>query len=124
MYLSQLLLLVSKSVSSLITGSSSSNITDDEDYDSAVQNVTFTAGQTSAIANIIIIDDADIEGDEFFVILLGASGLPAGVSAGSVFQASVTIVDNDGEFFTSVFKAVLAIYIAIVTEQKKFLNLL
>ena len=75
-----------------------------------MQDITFTAGQTSAIANINIIDDADIEGDEIFVILLNmGSALPAGVSIDNPFQAAVTILDNDGELFTSVFKAIVAI---------------
>ena len=92
-----LLLLVSKSISSLLTDSSS-NITDDLDHSSEVQNVTFTAGQTSAIANINIIDDTEMEGDEEFVILILGNTLPAGVIRGEPLFVPVTIVDNDGGF--------------------------
>ena len=70
-----------------------------------MQNVTFTAGQTSAIANINIIDDTEMEGDEEFVIIILGNTLPAGVIRGEPLFVPVTIVDNDGEFF----KAIVAI---------------
>jgi len=108
LHLWQLLLLVSKSISVLITDSGS-NITDGLDYDSEVQNVTFASGQLYAIANINIINDTEIESDEVFDILIVDSTLPAGVIIGNSSQATVTIVDNDGEFFTSVFKVIVAI---------------
>ena len=108
LHLWQLLLLVSKSISVLITDSGS-NITDGLDYDSEVQNVTFASGQLYAIANINIINDTEIESDEVFDILIVDSTLPAGVIIGNSSQATVTIVDNDGEFFISVFKVIVAI---------------
>jgi len=108
LHLWQLLLLVSKSISVLITDISS-NITDGLDYDSEVQDVTFTPGQIYATANINIIDDANVEGDEFFDIFIVDSTLSADVIIGNSSQATVTIVDNDGEFFISVFKVIVAI---------------
>ena len=65
------------------------------DYDSGPYTVTFPAGQTTVIFNILINDDNILEGNENFILTINASSLSNGVTRDGPYQATVTIVDND-----------------------------
>jgi len=67
------------------------------DYDSGPYTVMFTAGWTSALCNIPIIDDNLFETNESFSLTIIQGSLPTGVSRGSHNQVTVVILDNDGE---------------------------
>ena len=77
---------------------SSNNVTGGGvDYDSGLYTVTFTAGETSASFNVPINDDNILEDDEDFTLTVIESTLPAEVTRGDPFRATVTIQDNDRE---------------------------
>jgi len=67
------------------------------DYNSGVYDVTFSAGVTSSQLNIAITDDNILEPDESFTITIDQSTLPNGVMVVDPSEATVTIVDDDGE---------------------------
>ena len=69
-----------------------------EDYWSGPYNVTFAGGATEAQFDVMINDDNILEGNENFNLTIMASSLPSRVSIGNPAQATVTIVDNDGNY--------------------------
>ena len=68
------------------------------DYGSGPYNVTFTGGATEGHFNVTINDDSILEGNENFNLTIMASSLPSRVNIGNPAQATVTIVDNDGNY--------------------------
>ena len=70
------------------------NITGGEDYSSGPYNVTFTAGTTNSSFTISINDDDIFEDNESFALIIFS--LPNIITAGDPRQATVTIVDNEG----------------------------
>ena len=68
----------------------------DVDYSSGPYTVTFPAGVTRVSFNISITDDIVLEGDENFNLTIDPSSLPSRVSVINLGQATVTIVDDDG----------------------------
>jgi len=73
------------------------DITGNVDYDSGPYTVMFTAGWTSALCNIPIIDDNLFETNESFTLTIIQASLPNRVTRGGRSQAIVVISDNDGE---------------------------
>jgi len=67
------------------------------DYNSGPYSVTFTAGQTSATFDIVIVDNNILEANEDFTLTIVQSSLPTGVTRGNPGSATVTILDNDRE---------------------------
>ena len=65
------------------------------DYTSGPYSITIPAGDTRAMLDIAILEDANEEGNELFNVNIVSGNLPAGVALGSVGQVEVTIVDND-----------------------------
>ena len=70
------------------------NITGDDDYSSGPYNTTFTAGTTNNSFTVTLRDDNTFEDNENFVVTI--TSLPNIITAGSPRQATVTIVDDDG----------------------------
>ena len=68
---------------------------ENNDYDSEPYNVTISAGTTVAAFNISINNDNILESNENFILTVDPSSLPEDVTLGSLFQATVTIVDTD-----------------------------
>ena len=66
------------------------------DYNSGPYLVTFPAGMTSVTFDIPINDDSILEGNENFMLTIDQPSLPEGVTVGEPNEATVTIVDNDG----------------------------
>ena len=58
---------------------------------------TFSAGMTFATFDVTIINDSMPEDNENFGLEVISSSLPNGVAIGIINQATVTIVDDDGE---------------------------
>ena len=75
------------------------NITGD-DYDSGPYDITFTAGTTSSSFTITINDDNTFEDNESFVVTI--TSLPSIINVGSPRQATVTIIDDDGNVINSI----------------------
>jgi len=67
------------------------------DYDSGPYNVTFPAGVTSLLLNVPINEDNILEDNEEFTLIIIPNALPDRVTHGSIGQAVVHIVDDDGE---------------------------
>ena len=65
------------------------------DYTPLTQVVLKADGITRQSLDITILDDTVFEGDETFKVAIDTANLPAGVTAGSITEATVTIVDND-----------------------------
>ena len=65
----------------------------DADYDGVLDNVTFSATQTSKTFTFTAIDD-DVD-DDGESVKLGFGALPAGVSSGTPAETTVSINDND-----------------------------
>jgi hypothetical protein len=63
------------------------------DYDSSATVVTFGTGETSATASVALVDDADLEGDELFVVRL--EPVAGEVVVGGPSRTRVTIVDDE-----------------------------
>ena len=70
------------------------NITGGDDYSSGPYNVLFTAGTTNSSFTISISDDNTFEDNESFVLTI--TSLPNIITAGDPLQATVTIVDDEG----------------------------
>ena len=64
------------------------------DYSGVPQSVTFDSGETSKAFTFTAEADDDDDDDESVLLRFGA-GLPAGVTAGTPDQATVTITDDD-----------------------------
>jgi len=58
--------------------------------------VTFQAGLTSVLFNISITDNDIFEGNESFTLDINSAFLPDDVTIGDLDQATVTIIDDDG----------------------------
>ena len=69
-------------------------ITGGDDYSSGPYNVTLTAGTTNSSFAISISDDNTFEDNESFVLTI--TSLPNSTTAGDPRQATVTIVDDEG----------------------------
>ena len=67
------------------------------DYTSGPYTVTFPAGSTTATFDVPINDDNILDGDEDFILTIDQTSLPTGVTRGSLGEATVTIVDDDGK---------------------------
>ena len=65
------------------------------DYTAVSQVVLEADGNTRYSFDVPIVDDTAIEGDETFKMAIDTANLPAGVTAGTTTEATVTIVDND-----------------------------
>lgn len=59
--------------------------------------VIIPAGNTSALFNVVIIDDNVFENPENFLLTIDESSLPLLVTAAHP-EATVNIMDNDGKF--------------------------
>ena len=68
-----------------------------EDYFSGPYFILFPAGMTEAVFNIFLIDDDILEETETFSLIINSSSLPRNVTIGEPGEASVTILDDDGE---------------------------
>ena len=76
------------------------NLTGNLDYriSSTRRTVTFSAGSTRAqYLGYQVLDDAVVERDETFDLIIDNSTLPNGVSLGDPCQVTVTILDDDSE---------------------------
>jgi hypothetical protein len=62
------------------------------DYIEAVGTLQMAAGETSKSFDVLIVDDAYVEGNESFSVTLSD---PVGATIGTPNQATVTIIDND-----------------------------
>jgi len=84
-------------VSTIISSVGDYNIiTGDVDYDSGPYAVTFPAGMTSVRFDVPIINDNIVENDEYLILNIMRRTLPNGVTHGNNDQATVTILDDDG----------------------------
>ena len=82
----------------------------------ARRTVTFSAGSTRAqYSGYLVIDDALVERDETFDLIIDNSTLPNGVSLGDPCQARITIQDDDSEWSCS--KAILATMYMLITGE-------
>ena len=61
-------------------------------------SVKFAAGQTSALFDVNIIDDKEIEDTETFLVSIFELSVPFGVTLGITTSAEVSITDNDGKY--------------------------
>ena len=71
------------------------------DYVSGPYNVTFPAGMTSTMLDLLITGDFILERDEQFLLTISNS-LPDRVLLGNPRQTTVTIVDNDGKLISDI----------------------
>lgn len=69
------------------------------DYNSGPYTVTFAVGETAVSFIISITDDNILEGDETFYLTIDPSSLrgDTNVDAGTLFQVTVIIVEDDCE---------------------------
>ena len=68
-----------------------------DDYMSGPYNVTFPAGMTTTVLDVPINNDNICEPIETFIVTINTSSLPDRVTRGDPGQATVTIMDDDGE---------------------------
>ena len=61
-------------------------------------SVKFAAGQTSALFDVYIINDEEIEDTETFLVSIFELSVPFGVTLGIATSTEVTITDNDGKY--------------------------
>ena len=71
------------------------------DYGSEPYNVIVPAGNTTVSFEVKINNDNTLEGNETFNITINATSLPACVNRGNPYEATVTIVDDDGNSILS-----------------------
>ena len=71
------------------------------DYSSEPYNVILPSGNTTVSFEIKIFNDNILEGNETFNITINAISLPACVNRGNPYEATVTIVDDDGNSILS-----------------------
>ena len=69
------------------------------DYDSGPYSITFIAGDIRVTFNVTVTDDNVFEGKESFTLTINPNSLPKSVVVDDPRNATVTIVDNDGEYF-------------------------
>ena len=68
------------------------------DFNSATQAVTITAGTNSTLVNIPVTVDDIVEGDKTFSMSLTVpSSLGPGITTGTITSATVTIIDTSSE---------------------------
>ena len=67
------------------------------DYTSGPYSVLIPANVTRLSFNISITNDDDSEGNEYFRLTINSSSLPTGFLVSDPYQATVTIVDDDGK---------------------------
>ena len=72
-------------------------ITGRSDYRSGPYAVVFPAGVTQVSFPIQIVNDRMLERNEKFVLTISQTSLPSGFAVGHPFQATMTIVDDDGK---------------------------
>ena len=68
-----------------------------ENYTSEQYNVLMPAGLTRASIYVPITNDDSLDFNKNFDLIINQSSLPFNVNAGSIYQTTVTIVDDDGE---------------------------
>ena len=69
------------------------------DYTVETHSVTFTAGETIALLNVMINDDNIHESIETFTFAIDPYSLPInGITIGYPYQTTVTIVDDDRKY--------------------------
>jgi Tol biopolymer transport system component len=78
--------------------SSDGTATQTKDYEVASGTLSFAAGEVSKTFTALIVDDAYVENNETFNVILKN---PTGANLGSPSQATVTIIDNDTAGSTS-----------------------
>ena len=69
----------------------------ENDYSPGPYNITLSSGDVRVSFNISIEDDIILETSEEFLLSIDPSSLPDGVTVGSESNATVIIVDNNGE---------------------------
>ena len=74
------------------------NVGGGTDYDSGPYSVTFNAEVTEVPFNVSIHDDNILEGNETFDLTINQSSLPNRVDVNDPAQATVIIVDDDGNY--------------------------
>ena len=84
-----------------------------DDYSSGPYTVTFLAGVTSVPFNVSITDDNVLEDDENFSLTIDTSSLPSNVTVDNPSQATVTIVDNDGTYISSIMNIVIIFHLSL-----------
>ena len=67
------------------------------DYTPGPYSLMFAAGATAVQFDIAINDDRVFELNERFNLIISPTLLPRDVTLGNIDQATVTIIDNDGE---------------------------
>ena len=68
-----------------------------DDYMSGPYNVTFPAGMTTTVLDVPINNDNICESSETFIVTINTSSLSERVTHEDPGQATVTIMDDDGE---------------------------
>ena len=68
-----------------------------DDYMSGVYIVALSAGMTTTVLDVPINNDNICEPIETFIVTINTSSLPDRVTRGDPGQATVTIMDDDGE---------------------------
>jgi len=66
------------------------------DYKSGPYNVTVLARNTTGLLSIMLNDDELLESTEEFNLTIDLSSFPVGIFPGSLIEALVVVVDNDG----------------------------
>jgi len=74
-------------------------ISSENDYTIGLYNVAFPANLTSRVIDIPICDDIVLEEDEEFNVSIASNSSPDNIIHGSVDRSTVTIIENDGEYF-------------------------
>ena len=67
-----------------------------DDFNSATQTATITAGSSSSTVNIAVVNDNIVEGDETFTMNLNITVSP-GIMAGAITMATATIIDTSSK---------------------------
>ena len=57
-----------------------------------------SAGQMQVQFSVSIMDDAIVESDENFILIISSTSLSDKISIDSPNRTSITILDNDGQF--------------------------
>ena len=76
------------------------------DYESGPYTVVIPAGETRFSFAVPITDNDVLEGNENFNLTINASSLPNRVTVTNPYQATVTIVDNDGKIYLVELKSI------------------
>ena len=71
------------------------------DYTPGLYPVTFSAGETSASFKISITDDDIVERDELFNLIIDTNSLPNDVTVGNPGNSTVTILNDDCEYYVT-----------------------